>query len=250
MRSTTNRIFKNSIVVWPADLEYLDASLRKTFGDVKYLIRCEDETKPEPPSLKELLAYENPDFRRIASITIKASDDKPFGDNVTIILGKSVSYSDSTISANFEFADIQKQTPVEDEIVKRLLALRPWHYWFPRVSFMALLPFALYGYSIILNAISLVQKQFGFVQPVAIQPRSSIFTEGEQIVYWGAVIGILILAGYVLDRSRDYFLPRRWFCIGRQQQAYEKRRSVANLIFVVVILGFLINIVAAIVAPK
>jgi hypothetical protein len=91
----------------------------------------------------------------------------------------------------------------------------------------------------------------GFVKPPRVHARHlQKVSKNEQTVFFCAVFGVLILAGFVLDRFRDYLFPKKWFCIGRQQRAYENRKAIANLVFVVILLGFIINMAATILAPK
>lgn len=243
MESRTTKTFSDAIVVWPDDLRYFDSFLRKSFAKVEYGATCEDDTKLKASGLADVLEYENPDFKRLASITINASDGQPLGDSVEIVIGKAGIFSSDTANVRFRFKDIKQQYPIEDEVLKRIKTMRPWYFWLTGIPIKFLLPLLLYGYSLVLNAISLIKKLTGLLPMTA--PSPSTLTEGEGFVFVLGVFGILFLAGYLIDRSRDFLFPRYFFCIGRQQKAFERRRTIAYIVFGVVILGILINIVSA-----
>ena len=245
MESKTTKTFADSIVVFPEDLRYFDDSLRKNFNKIEYEATCEDGTKIKPFSLNELLEYENPNFKRIASITINALDEKLLDDNVEIIMGKAGSFSSDTGIARFKFKDIKQQYPIEDEVLKHIKAIRPWYYWLNKISFKLFLPLLLIGVGISLDAISLFKKLFGSIPAISASP--SKFTDGESNVLTVGVFGILFIVGYLIDRSRDYLFPKYFFCIGRQQKEFERRRKITYFIFGVIILGIIINIISAVI---
>jgi len=51
----------------------------------------------------------------------------------------------------------------------------------------------------------------------------------------------------MIDLLRDFLFPQYFFCIGRQEKAFKKRRNIAYFIFGVIILGILINIASAVI---
>lgn len=69
MESKKTKYISHAIVVWPDDLRYFDGFLRKSFENIEYGAVCDDETKLKPIDLDELLEYENPDFKRLSSVT-------------------------------------------------------------------------------------------------------------------------------------------------------------------------------------
>ena len=86
MESQATKTFSDAVVVWPDDLRHFDSFLRKNFTKVEYKAACEDDTKLKASGLTDLLEYENPDFKRLVSITINASDGQPLGDSVEITI--------------------------------------------------------------------------------------------------------------------------------------------------------------------
>jgi hypothetical protein len=243
MESRTTKTFSDSVIVWPDDLRYFDNFLRKSFTKVEYGGTCEDNTDLKADGLADLLEYENPDFKRLASITIKASDEQPLGNSIEIVIGKSGIFSSDTANAHFRFKDVKQQGPIEDEVIKRIKTMRPWYFWLTRIPFKFLLPVLPYGCSFTLNTVSLIKKLIGLLPMTP--PAPSPLTENEGFVLVLGVTGILFLVGYLIDRSRDFLFPNCFFCIGRQRASFERRRAIAYIVFGVIILGILINIVSA-----
>ena len=212
MESRATKTFSDSIVVWPDDLRYFDNFLRRSFRKVEYEAVCEDDTKLKATGLTDLLEYENPDFKRLASIAINASDEQPLGDSVEIVIGKAGFFSSDTGIARFRFKDVKQQYPIEDEVLKRIKAMRPWYFWLNKLPFKFVLPLLLLGFSLVLNAISLLKKLTDSLPSTP--PSPSRFTEGEGFVFVLGAFGILFLVGYLIDRSRDFLFPKYFFCIG------------------------------------
>ncbi len=249
MESKRTKYISHSIIVYPEDIKYFDEFLRKNFQDIKYEVLCEDETKLKPANLGELLEYENPDFKKIASITCEASNKQNDNDSVEIVLGKAGGlFSVNTAMTHFYFSDIKRQILVEDEILKRIKAMRPWYFWLTKIPFSFIFPSLLWIYAILTSAISLIKKIAGVIPLTASAPSTEkVFTDNEATVFILATMGVLFLVGYIIDYSRDYLFPKYFFYIGRQQKIYDRKRTITNIIFGVIILGIIINIVSAII---
>jgi hypothetical protein len=249
MESKKTKYISHAIVVWSSDLKYFDEFLRKNFQNISYEAICHDETRLKPTNLNELLEYENPDFKSLASVTCKSWNEDGNNDSVEITIGKAGILFTETAMIRLNFSDVKRQMPIEDEIFKRIRSMRPWYFWLSKIPFMLLLPLLLFGYSIMLNAISLTKKLTGIIPLSASNPPSS-FTENEASVFMMVACGILFLVGYLIDRFKGYLFPKYFFCLGRQEKNYEKRRTISYLIFGVIILGILINIISTIISSS
>lgn len=247
MQSSKTTEVRHALVVRQGDLEYLDASLRKEFSDIRYGTRCEDGTVLRPENLRELLDYENPNFRRLASITVEASSGSPLGDHLEIRLGKADFSLNATGEATLRLHSLDKQQRLEQEIAGRIRDMRPWYSFFTRLPFAVLFPAALLGLVLAINVVSVIQKLRGTYITQPSQPSSVTLTENESYVMQLGVFGILALVGHVFDRFREYISPRVFFCIGKQQHEFKKRQKIVHVIFGVILLGVLINIVSAII---
>lgn len=243
MKSNKTKIFTDSVVVYPEDLTYFDDFLRNSFNTIEYTAICEDGTEIRPNSLNELLEYENPDFKRIASITINALDGQSSGDSVEIIIGMAGLPTSGAGVVRFNFKDIKRQNPIEDEVVNRIKGMRPCYFYLNKISFKYFLPLSLLVFSLIMVAIGLLRKFKGTILTMPVS--TSRFTEGEETVLALGVYGVFFLVGYFIDCSRDYFFPKYFFCIGRQKKAFERRRNIVRFIFGAIFIGIIINIVAA-----
>lgn len=59
----------HAILVTPQHLKYFDDFLEKNYEKAVYIAHCSDATEITFSSIKELLSYENPSFKRIISLT-------------------------------------------------------------------------------------------------------------------------------------------------------------------------------------
>lgn len=249
MKSTKNTSSGQAILVTPDDLTHLEDFLKKHFSELAYSVTCEDGTRLEPTNLQDILDYENPTFRRIATIVIVASDGTASGDRTEISIGKVGIILAGTQSISFRFADVKRQQPIEEEVILRLRAMRPWFWWLSRIPFYVLLPAALVGMSFFLNAASIIRKLRAATASAPTSP--SLFTESEGQTMTVVSIVALLVIGSILDRFRDYLFPRCFFLIGRQVKEYGQRKTISSIIFGVIILGILINIASSLIyQPK
>ena len=243
MNSKTTKSFAGAIVVHPSDLKYLDEYLSRSFSEVTYLATCEDGTKLKPKDLEELLNYENPSFKRLATLSVLAGGENYRDDNIEIVMGKPVYLSSKTVDVEFEFEDINQQYAFEKEIINRVKLLRPWYFWLSPIEWRFLLPALLFVSMLAYPFMTLMQKLRGI--RVVEKPPQVKFSENVSVILLFLMIGVLFLVGYAVDNSRNFLFPKYFFVIGRQKEVYEKRRNIANVVFVVIILGIIINILSS-----
>jgi hypothetical protein len=162
---------------------------------------------------------------------------------VEIVLGQASSFSKSTHAVSFQFADVQKQGPIEKELLLRLKEMRPWYALINKVTFATLLPFSLFAYSAYMNIVGAFKKLTNKLQ--AAPAAASPFTDGEAFIVVLFTVIIVIAVGYVLDRFIGYLFPRYFYRIGRQEQDYKRRMFGAQLLLVSIGLAIIVNILSS-----
>lgn len=244
--ATRTQIVTDPVVVWPADLQFLDKALRKEFANINYSAVLEDGTKLELDSLNALLEYENPDFKRIASISVHAGAKSVADDAVEIVLGEAKPASTSNGSIFYRLTDINRLARVENELTSRIRAMRPWYHLLTRVDFVSAFLLLLLTLWFGANLWSLINRYRGVPRPPS---GGSPITEGESIVFLTIVCVVLYLVGRAMNISREFLFPRVFFCLGRQEGRYRHRERIAQLVFVVIGLGIIVNLLAKAIWP-
>ena len=117
MRSSKEKKFKHAILIWPKDIEYFDGFLCEHFSEVNYSAQCVDGTSLAPDDLEQLLEYENPNFRRISSLRIVATNGDDKNDETIIKIDGDSSFLSGTVKVYFEFSDLSSQYLIENEWV-------------------------------------------------------------------------------------------------------------------------------------
>lgn len=240
------KTFSDAIVVWPEDLRHLDSFLQRKFSHIEYVAKTEDNTELGPTNLNTLLEYENPDFRKLDSITIRATNadgDNVANEEVEIVLGNTGPFSYVTALVKLAFSDINTKVPIEDEIIKRVRAMHPWYSWLTKIPFKYSIPLVLFILSFALNLINVIKKIYHFES--ASVTNQFTFSDNESFSATVLIVGVLLIIGYMIDRSRDYLFPRYFFCIGRQLNKFKKKQNVAYTIFGIILLGIAINIASS-----
>jgi hypothetical protein len=262
MKSSKSKTISHAIIVYPEHLAGIDAFLRKEFVFVNYDVSCSDNTEFQTYNMQEVLEYENPNFRRIKTLKISGSGlrsiippteiekykERSFDPNqVSIRFGDQNSpllFTSSNGGVSYTFEDSNQLFPIEDELTKRIKDMRPWYYFLTRIplvtAIFALLALVTFGGSILYTLL----RFFDAIQPIP--PSAKI---GESAVYDIGLFALLLIAAYLIDRARMYFLLDCFFCIGKQEQSYQKRQRaakyLAELVIVVIGVGLLVNLIAS-----
>jgi hypothetical protein len=262
MKSTKHLTIRHPLIIRSDDLQYIDHFLAGTFMEIRYKATCSDNTEFELTDLNELLSYENPNFRRLKTVQIKGSGlkgkDEPdslsrvFPPNqVELIFEDKRDMIANPCNIRFKFEDHKDQFAIEDELIKRIRAMRPWYFWFTMVSLVALVNTMMIGISlltIVLSGLLLLLGQFPFPSDMLIP-----FFTMEFFPLMG--IGIILMGSlYLLDRLRFFILPTCWFCIGKQEQVVAKRQKIAlyvtELLGVGIILAIIANLISSFIEKR
>lgn len=235
--------YRHALLIKPGDIKYLEKFLVNTFEEVDYVARCIDDTKIPFPSVKEILDYENPSFKRITSLEIEARSKESSYTYLDLKIGSDSLSFRSTAEFFLMYKDINWGIKIEQELVNRISGLRPWYWWLRKIPFAISLPLIPFLLSTWLNSVSLVQKLRGTYIPRS-QISSYELTSNEGFIFVVAVTIVLIAIGGIIDRAVGYLFPNVFFCLGKQADEFSRRQKIASLVFGGIVFTIILGIIA------
>jgi len=260
MKSTKHLKIRHPIIIRPNDLQGIVSFLSSMFTEVKYKATCSDDTEFEPADLDELLAYENPSFRRLKAVQIKSvglkgeeqSDSflRAFPPNrVELTFEDKGGVITNPCNVQLEFADHKNQFATEDELTKRIRAMRPWYFWFTKMKFVDLALLIAIGMVLLLLVVTSLLMLLGRWKFPIDMPLTTV-----NIYPWSGFGVIACGSLYLLDRLRLFIMPNCWFCIGKQEQVLAKRQKITLRVLQFVggsiILAIIVNLISALIEHR
>ena len=230
MKTKIVRSWKHAILVKEIDLKGITESVSQYYSESTFEVHCNEGSRITFQSLNDLLEYENPNFRRIESISMYFDTG---GRECRVLIRLSVSGSDSC-GIHIEDNDDSRSFNVANEIEKRLRSCKPWYSFLLRFSLSTYFLIALLAIATIMTW---VQAFSGDLK------ESQIPLIYKPFIYlpFLIVIGIIFI---VLDKVWEWIFPKVWFCIGRQKDELEKRSSVRSKLLIGIGLALLVGIAA------
>lgn len=240
---------KKAILVTSDKLRYLDKFLSLKFDTISYTAYCIDDTKLLPESFDELLQYENPTFKRITGLRIKSFSEKQKAELEVHLGGVGFNSSGDLTNFSFSYQDANWGFEIEKELVERLREFYPWYWWLRLIPFFAALPLSIFGLILILliiiGGIAFFQKLFGVYTPPSNinEPSDPVNTAVTMFIATA-----LFLVGLAVDGLISYRFPGVFFCLGRQNEEYDKRKRKFNTIFGTFVGGITLAVLANIIS--
>jgi hypothetical protein len=231
MQTNIDRQRSHAFVLTPEDVTAMVTLLAKHYGNLSISALCSEGSKLSSNELAEILAYENPNFRRIESLTIRGGE--VYGEGCSIDIGTRMF---STCNLTVSDHEDKRALKIADELGKRFDDCKPWYSFLTRVT-----P------TFLIAALSFVWATLGLWQIVIKTgriPRSPDISV-LYVLYLAVPIVIIysILVMYA-DRGWKWMFPKVWFSIGRQDREFEKRAKVRSWVFGGIILSILLSIIA------
>jgi hypothetical protein len=235
-----------SIYIKEEHLKYFQSFLKSYYKNINFKVKCNDDTIIEFENLNELLSFENPDFRKIITVEIFADNEdsdskyyRPFSignDGFHIKLGSNHDFE--TLSYDFMFKDLDVVNGFENQLKQRLTEMRPWYWLLSKFNFILGISAIWTLYALYLGVLSIQRK---VTYPASVQNQIDL-TINEYVVV--TIFGILLiyLVSFPLNKIKDYLFPNQVIEIGRQSNKNKMRLQIIYIVFIVILLGFLINI--------
>jgi hypothetical protein len=259
MSASISQLRIQTVVVAPDDLRKLDNSLRTFGGEPSYEVECADKITRRFSTLDELLSFENPpnkDIRvlRMKTFTTRNKTTAAISFENTTLLPPIVSNSSAnTPGAPRQRGNIWISIEGEEQHVvnllhdleDRLVAMKPRYSLMSRLDPLSTSVIVLFASFILLIIFAYI-----YISPVP--PNSTGTTSpitGKPVPTFGAVIIALIiilplLLGIVLWLAQRALYPIAAFRIGQGEKRYKDKDFVRS----VVIIGFVVSLLASLVA--
>lgn len=220
LKRTIPKEYKHAFLLHKDDLKNIYNFLADHFETISIYVKCSDNSHFLPKNIDELLTYENPNYRKIT--LIKFDMQKP-GETCLLKIG-----IDSILFSNSALIEVKidglNNDGVLNELDKKLQELKPWYsiltYWdftivLPLIVFLPLLVIAF-----LQNLTGIASKLSNDINTsLANQvPTSSMFTDSEQSTIVYSFFFLIIIFGYLIDRSKNYLFPKVFFVIGKQEK--------------------------------
>lgn len=222
----------------------LDEFLRSNVGPISYELECNDGSTLNPVDLADLVRFENPSFRRVQQITIKSTHRSEVNGNVRIRFRPGDLPFEGAARVTLEFDNHRICKSIEDELKDRIRLMRPWYSLLTMINFIVLLPVVFIVLAFAGSAATAFAKLQGYHAPIVQSPPPT-FSDGESTAVMIVLFSFLGVVGFILNKLQSYFFPRVILLTGRQATDFAKAQRGLYFAFVVIGVGLVINVVAA-----
>jgi hypothetical protein len=234
MKTTISKNIRHSLLIEEGDLKSLHEFIASKYEKVEIVARCIDGSRLETREINEVVSLENPNYRKVKTISVKAQNDYTEGMSLDIWAADRVSTSaELEIDSNVD----EQALYVSHEILNRLAEMKPWYDLLARVPVSYVL-FGLWFTSGIWNTVQ---------QLIGIQPPSPVLTRYStiELLNFMLLFGIIALGiAYLLDCVQKYLFPKVFFLIGRQKKTMRTIQKWRGFIFGGVIFATIVGVIA------
>ena len=224
IRTEIFKKLQHAIVITENDLVGLNKLISDHFKIDSYEIECSDESNIRFSSHDELLGYENPNSRKILSLTIQFSDKSGASSSRGRLRIDSNNASSSPITFFVrEDTERSRADTVANEIEKRMHDLKPWYSIFAKCQIEPWSYAILFGLAFVIlwySSIELINNGESLSLP-------SIPNFIAGILFW--VIVIVIIHNFA--KGWRWLFPLVSFSLGMQVQEMKRCSLVRNWIF-------------------
>lgn len=220
MIGSFNKAYNRPIIVDEGQLRYLSNIIIERFDKVEYEIHTVDGASYKLPTIDDVIAYSNPDSRRIIKINIwgeKKKDSPSFYWAFSLSLFDMSKYDSSCILTMKDLEDTEITFLAQriDEFVKGC-QFPCW--WIHSKAFYIVLGFLLYAAIVVAYYVNLGHEKW-----VEMPNKSTILT--------GWSVLCMLFSVFVLGKSVDYLFPEGGFSTGEQVKYMKKKNKARNLVF-------------------
>lgn len=236
MIGSLDKSYNRPILVDEDHLRYLAGIVEERFCAVEYEIKTIDGAKYKLPTIDDLITYNNPDSRKIVSISIsgyKNKDGNGYYPEFSISLFDMSEYDASCILTlkKLEEAEITHITQRVDEFVK---STKTAYWWLHRPAFYVALGFIFYCVVVAYYYLSLGLEQWSMKEN-----KTSLLTGWSFICMLTSVYGIRKIV--------DYLFLEGGFVIGEQKKFMKKKDKTRNFIFITIICTIILGVMSGLI---
>ena len=233
MKATTYRACNHAVVIHEGDLKGFYDLFCSRYGEPVFKAECNEGSMLTFDSLRELLAFENHQFRRIDAITVDFGDNHGHGS--LVLRSSAAGHAATNVIADDES---DRAFVVADEVDKRLRSCRPSYSFFSRVS----------GWAVVSGVfISLCSVMFWWLLIKTGRLVDASIPSLTMVYLVLPIVPLLILGVKYADRCWEWLFPKVWFCLGRQEAEYGKRSNVRRILSGSIGLALAVGVIAGVI---
>lgn len=234
MKGSKTKYYKRPMILDKDQLQYLTRMVEERFGDVKYEVKTNNGDEYDYNSFDELLAYNNPNSRKITTIYIRGNKSK---DGFPSLSGLSISIGDMSNDVLSCYMDLRYLDEAEieyfsnriDSFVKDNSIVYWWIYKPGIIMVLYCFLCTIVGvcFSLYMN------KEYGL----------DINQNTIWLVCW--LVSCMGVTFFLMKNVLGYLFPAGGFLIGEQIKAMDKRRKVRKWI-----LGLITGVISSLIVAK
>lgn len=237
MIGSLDKSYNRPIIVDEEQLRHLASIVEKRFCAVEYEIKTIDGAKYILPNIDDVIAYNNPDSRKIVCISIggyKSKDGRGYYPEFSISLFDMSKYDASCILTlkNLEEAEITYFSQRVDEFVK---STKTAYWWLHRSAFYIGLGFLLYCMVVVYYYLSLGMEQWSMKAD-----KTTILTG------WSVIC--MLISVYGIRKIVEYLFPEGGFVIGEQKRFMKRKDKRRYLVFITIIGTIILGVISGVIA--
>ncbi len=251
MKFTISKEIKHAMLVDENNLSDLFKFISEKYEKVEIIAKCNDGSLLETKDIEEILSFENPNYRTITSITITGRNSPEEKLSFYIIINNFswdiISLDLPFFGSTAEFTIVSEQEEIakfnSDRLKQLLLELKPSFFYdfLARTSFLSIIVL-LWG---TLSIIHWGKVIFGVISSTS--PKLS----GLEAINIGLFLAFaVIVITCPFDLLRNWLFPKVFLVLGKQKKNMKTIQNYRTIIFVVLILGVVISIIAGLILRK
>lgn len=236
MIGSLDKSYNRPIIVDEVHLRYLAGIVEERFSAVEYEIKTIDGAKYKLPTIDDVIAYNNPDSRKIVCISIwgyKSKDNHDYYPEFSISLFDMSKYDASCILTlkNLEEAEITYFSQRIDEFVK---STKTAYWWLHKSAFYIGLGFLLYCMVVVYYYLSLGMEQWSMKAD-----KTSILTG------WSVVC--MLVSVYGVRKIVEYLFSEGGFVIGEQKRFMKRKDKRRYFVFITIIGTIILGVISGVI---
>jgi len=233
------REIRHALVIEEEELLKISGLIAEKYEEIEIIARCSDKTILKSKDINDIIRFENHNFRKIESISIKGFNSVEENLYLTIV-------NRDFISTTAEFSVSSKKEKDLNYILGKLdelfLGAKPWYNFLTKISVFWSLFFPLL--SIISGVVAILYLYLKFTGKILQDTSKLNLSTAEVLLITIIIICLLYIICSPIDKLRGWLFPKLFFLLGRQKKTMEKIESVRKVLFIVICIGLVVSIVA------
>ena len=242
MKTKITKTIQHGLIVEESDLRTIFNFLKERYNNIEIIVDCDGGNQLETSNIEEIIKFDNPSYRKIKKIKIYAINTNANEENLSLIIDSGVfSIFDNTVVLIINSKNNEEARGRAQELLKRFSEMKPWYSLTTRISIFSLI--------IVCWGVVSLFFEFGYLLSYISRPEGSLSAIASFNILLLGVLG-LFLATYPIDCFRKWMFPAVFFNVGCQRRVLEKIKKTRHIVFVVLILGLILSVIANIISKK